>query len=170
METIKVIIEKADAETEVAKATDYTGSKLTDGDDNARDRILAVDEDFAELSRFWDESALAINERFKDILVKGEIKESHLEMISGTVGETLVVHNYGPCYVAELEVSKSFDKTLADSVKSTLRSYFIASIIGQWFKFANKSEAGDYLLQAAEFLDAAERLIYSRRKPRIPNN
>lgn len=73
-------------------------------------------------------------------------------------------------YDAVIEVSKSFDKVLTASVQSTLRSFFIASIIGQWFKFANKGEANDYFTQAADMMETAERLLYSRRKPTRPTD
>lgn len=152
METITIKVFKNDVYEEVAKATDYTGSKLIDGDETARDRILAADEDLAELSRFWEESVLSVNENFKEMLVSGK---TFKELSS---------------YVAEIEVSRAFDKTLTESVESTLRSYFIASIIGQWFKFANKGEAKDYFMQAAELLETAERLLYSRKKPILPKD
>lgn len=152
METITIQIFQDDVYEEVGKATDYTGSKLIDGDENARDRILAVDDDLTELSRFWEESVLAINEDIKEMLVSGRTKK-----IDDKTG-----------YEAVIEVSKSFDKELTASVQSTLRSFFIASIIGQWFKFANKGETKEYFEQAAELLEAAERLLYSRKKPSLP--
>lgn len=154
METITIQIIQDDVYEEVAKATDYTGSKLIDGDENARDRILAADDDLAELGRFWEESVLATNENLKEMLVSGKTKE-----ILGKTG-----------YEAVIEVSKSFDKVLTASVQSTLRSFFIASIIGQWFKFANKGEAKDYFMQAVEMMETAERLLYSRRKPTRPTD
>ena len=72
-------------------------------------------------------------------------------------------------YEAVLEVSKSFDKELTASVQSALQNFFIASIIGQWFKFANKGEASDYFKQAGEWMNGAERLLYSRKKPTRPS-
>lgn len=154
METIKITIFRDDVYEEVAKATDYTGSKLIDGDDGARDRIMAADADLADLGRFWDEAISSSNESLKEMLVSGEPKSIE--------GKTV--------YEAIIEVSKSFDKTLTSSVQSTLRSYFISAIIGQWFKFANKGEAKDYFMQAAELMDATERLLYSRRKPTRPTD
>lgn len=154
METITIQIFQDDVYEEVAKATDYTGSKLIDGDEGARDRILAADDDLAELSRFWEESVLATNENLKEMLVSGMTR-----LISDKTG-----------YEAVIEVSKSFDKVLTASVQSTLRSFFIASIIGQWFKFANKGEAKDYFTQAADMMETAERLLYSRRKPTRPTD
>lgn len=157
METITIQIIQEDVYDEVAKATDYTGSKLIDGDENARDRILAADDDLAELGRFWEESALATNENLKEMLVSGKTK-----IVGAADGKT--------GYEAVIEVSKSFDKELTASVESTLRSFFIASIIGQWFKFANKGEAKDYFVQAADMMETAERLLYSRRKPTRPTD
>lgn len=162
METIKIQVIKSDVYEEVAKATDYTGSKLESGDDEARDRILAADDDLANLSRFWEETVTAVNENFKEMLMSGNTKDiAKDETTVGAIEETQV-------YEGVFEVSMSFDKSLTSSIESALRSFFITSIIGQWFKFANKGEAADYFNQAAEALVAAERLFYSRRKPRRP--
>ena len=160
METITIKVLKKEVYEEVAKATDYTGSKLIHSDDSARERILAADDDLADLGRFWDETVLVANESLKEMLVSGETKSAATE----TLGESI------PAYVAVIEVSMSFDKILTESVQSTIRSFFIASIIGQWFKFANKGEAGDYFAQAADMMETAERLLYSRRKPSIPKD
>ena len=192
METITIQIFQADVYAEVAKATDYTGSKLIDGDENARDRILAADDDLAELGRFWEESVLATNENFKEMLVSGKTKQitdtpalidpilppvepvqpfnPDIAVQSVAIPPAISGALSKPGYEAVIEVSKSFDKTLTASVQSTLRSFFIASIIGQWFKFANKGEAKDYFMEASEMLETAERLLYSRRKPTRPND
>lgn len=187
METITIQIFQDDVYEEVAKATDYTGSKLIDGDDGARDRILAADDDLAELSRFWEESVSATNENLKEMLVSGRTKlivtiaiidptptppvistQSENANALPTVLHPVPLGRTG--YEAVIEVSKSFDKVLTASVQSTLRSFFIASIIGQWFKFANKGEAKDYFTQAADMMETAERLLYSRRKPTRPTD
>lgn len=187
METITIQIFQDDVYEEVAKATDYTGSKLIDGDEGARDRILAADDDLAELSRFWEESVLATNENLKEMLVSGRTKLiSTIAVIdpvptppiistqsenANAVSPVLPPVTLGKTgYEAVIEVSKSFDKVLTASVQSTLRSFFIASIIGQWFKFANKGEAKDYFTQAADMMETAERLLYSRRKPTRPTD
>ena len=187
METITIQIFQDDVYEEVAKATDYTGSKLIDGDESARDRIPAADDDLAELSRFWEESVLATNENLKEMLVSGRTKLiSTITIIDPTPTPPIIstqsenANALPPVlppvtlgktgYEAVIEVSKSFDKVLTASVQSTLRSFFIASIIGQWFKFANKGEAKDYFTQAADMMETAERLLYSRRKPTRPTD
>ena len=149
---------------EVAKATDYTGSKMIGADENARDRILAVDSDFTELGRFWEEAVTACNESLKEMLVAGGTK-SKTDGTPNKADSTIII-----IYEATLEVSLSFDKALTGSVQSAIRSYFISSIIAQWFKFANKTETEDYFGQAAEFLLAAERILYSKKKPTVPSD
>lgn len=149
MKTITITIGQSDVYKEVAKATDYTGSKLIDGDDKARDRILAVDDDFKELGRFWDETIAAMEEFLKSLLVKSSKNDSKN-------------------YELELEVSASWDDALKDSVQATLRSYFISSIIGKWFNFANKGESNEYLVNAASLLVDAERMLYARKRPALP--
>lgn len=156
METITIQVSKDDVYEEVAKATDYTGAKLIDGDENARDRILATDSDLSDLSRFWEESVLATNERLKEMVVSGETKSVEVDKSTKIV------------YKVTLEVSKSFDKSLTANVQSAIRNFFIASIIGQWFKFSNKGEAKDYFSQAGEMMNGAERLLYSRKRPTRP--
>lgn len=154
METIIIQILQPDVYDEVAKATDYTGSKLVDGDDTARDRILATDDNLADLERFWEECVLAANENLKEMLVRG--------------GTTRIAGAEG--YEAEIEVSKSFDKTLRESVQTALRGFFIVSMVGQWFKYVNKGEAADYFAQGAEMMATAERLLYSRKRPALPTD
>lgn len=152
METISITVYQDDVYNEVAKATDYTGTKLLDADPSARERILATDEDLSDLVRFWEEASLTANERLKTMLVSGS---------------TQVVTNR-TAYIAVIEVSKSFDKSLAASVEKLLHNFFIASIIAQWFKLSNKGEANDYFAQSSEMITATERLLYSRKRPSRP--
>lgn len=163
METITLLISQPDVYEEVAKATDYTGSKLPDGDDEVRDRILAADDDLASLSRFWEESVLACNESIKEMLVAGITKR-----LTGVINNHWAGDDGPMVYEAVIEVSKSFDKALEASVQQAVRSFFITSIIGQWFKFANKDEAKDYFIEAGEMMETARRLLYSRKKPIRP--
>lgn len=175
METITIQIFKDDVYEEVAKATEYTGAKLIDDDEKARDRILATDSELADLSRFWEDSVLATNERLKQMLISGTTRQVTIAPVSpggDAETETEIKErsiSTRTAYVAELEVSKAFDKELTGSVQSALCNFFIASIIGQWFKFANKDEATDYFKQAGEWMDGAERLLYSRKKPTRPS-
>ncbi len=181
METITVQIFKDDVYEEVAKATDYTGAKLIDGDEKARDRILATDSELSDLSRFWEECVLATNERLKQMLLSGTTKEVQVAIkppllydteasAQASISPIQPVPITRTAYEAVIEVSKSFDKGLTDNVQSALRNFFIFSIIGQWFKLANKGEAADNFAQAGEMMNGAERLLYSRKKPTRPSD
>lgn len=135
--------------TEVDKATDYTGSKMAD-ESEARDRIAMTEDDMANLGRFWEEAASAANDRLKGMFVSGSRPED--------AGD----------YRVRLEVSRSFDKALVPSVESSLRSYFIQSIVGKWFRFTNKQETADYFAEAAGMIEDVMRKLYSRRRPASP--
>lgn len=146
--SITVTLNKADVDEEVAKATDYTGSKLIEEDGRARDRILMSDEDQKSLKRFWTEAIDAITERLRDIVANTEDSSTDTKL-------TIIV-------------SKAYDTTLNSSVQSSLRSFVISHTVGRWFQFANKKESTDYLAQARLDLDKAEHLLYSRRRPTPP--
>ena len=122
IETITIQIFKDDVYEEVAKATDYTGAKLIDGDEKARDRILATDSELSDLGRFWEEAVLATNERLKEMLISGATKQVavplQLKTTENAEPEERTMPPHRPpmsilktAYVANLEVSKSFDRS-----------------------------------------------------------
>lgn len=151
MATITLSIRKEDIYTEVDKTTDYTGSKLIDGDANARDRIAASDTDLKTLSRFWEEAKNTTNERLKEMF------EDASETSDGT-------------YNLTLKVSVAFDQNLKPTVEATLRSFFIVFITCKWYVFANKGEAKDYFEQAGELIEDVRRKLYNRKMIRSPRH
>lgn len=149
METITLNIRRSDVYTEVDKTTDYTGAKLIQSDNEARDRIVATEEDLKTLSRFWEETCAAANERLKEMFVGGSLPSAE-------------------DYSVTLQVSVAFDKELTPSVESSLRSFFIVSITGKWYVFANKGESKDYFTEAGELIEDVRRKLYSRKRPVSP--
>lgn len=149
MGTITLTVSRKEVYEEVDKTTDYTGTKLMDGDKGARDRIVATQTDLKELSRFWEEACVAANERLKEMYESGSLPTAE-------------------DYSATLNVSIAFDKSLVPSVAATLKSYFIKMITGKWYVFANKGEAGDYLSEAASLMEDVRRKLYSRKMIRSP--
>ena len=149
METIEIRIDREDVMREVDKTTDYTGSKM-DESDTTRDRILMTEDDMVNLSRFWDEAAAVANGRLRNMILVAPVDK----------------HSSEGDYHVTLEVSKGFNKALTPSVQSSLRSFFIQSIVGKWFRIANKNEAKDYFSVAEKLLDDAMRKLYSRQRPR----
>ncbi len=148
MATITITVNRAEVWDEVAKATGYTGSKLSDKDQNAYDRILLTDSDRKDLDRFWEETMTEANTQLKEMI----------EEESGSAGD----------YIVTLHVSRMYDQTLNRSVQSALTSYFVAAITARWFKWANKDEADSYFHDAATILEEALRKLYSRKRPQRP--
>lgn len=149
MEIITLTVDREDVYTEVDKTTDYTGSKLIDKDSTARDRVVATQTDLKELSRFWDEACVTVNERLKEMFVSGSLP-----------GEQ--------DYCVTLQVSVAYDKGLTPSVEATLRSFFITLITGKWYVFANKGEAASYFTEAASLMEDIRRKLYFRKMIKSP--
>lgn len=172
METITVDVFRDDVYDEVAKATDYTSAKLLAGDPGARERLLATDAALGELGLFWDESVTAANARLGELLVSGSTKEVSVLPVTthsggvpgGAVGPVRPVLSK-VAYEAVIAVSVSFDRSLAASVQSSLRSFFVDSVLGRWYRLCSSEESAGCFARAGEWLDCAERLLYSRKPP-----
>lgn len=149
METITLNVSRQDVYNEVDKTTDYTGSKLIDKDDNARDRVVATQTDLKELSRFWGETCVTVNERLKEMFVSGSLPTDE-------------------DYSVTLQVSVAYDKALTPSVEATLRSFFIVLITGKWYVFANKGETASYFAEASALMEDIRRKLYSRKMIKSP--
>lgn len=135
---------------EVAKTTAYTGDKMFGQEsENAYDRILMTDEDRDALQRFWEDAATIANGKLKEMLVSSS-------QISGD-------------YIAKLHVSNAYDTVLDESIKASLRSYFIAAILAKWSNIANKADVGAYSQEATAMMDDVLRKLYSRKRPQRPN-
>jgi hypothetical protein len=157
MEQIEIKVYQDEVYDEVAKATAYTGAKLIESDEAAPDRMLVTDADLETVGdRFWAEAAVVVNERLNEMFVSGETKKE-----IAPVGDTTRT-----VYDLKLEVSTLYDKNLNASVQEYLKGFFIYAIVGQWFKYANKDEAEGYITKAGEKLSGAEKLLYSRKRPK----
>lgn len=175
---------------EVAVTTAYTGGKM-DKDENALHRISTVDEDENHLERFWEESRADICQELiglvtfegmvKDPVVKpldpdlpvtplgaidDVISQTPVEPSSSTAVQTPA--NMTKHYELRLDVSKSFDSALLPSMKVSLFSYFVQSIVAKWYIYTNKSEAGDYADKATTLLDDIHRKAVYKKKPTRP--
>lgn len=144
-------VTKADVYNEVAKTTSYTGIKLS-GEDYMR--IFTKDEDRMMLERFFNEAANGMTDVLKPFL--------------NTVSETSPLHcvDLSRNYVVALELPSSYDSHLNGSIQSSMFSFFTNFIVGNWYKFANKAEADEYLAQATKMVVDIKSKIYYRKKPR----
>lgn len=154
MKEITLTVNKADVYDEVAKTTSYTGVKMQ-GDEGAYERIFTTDGDRLMLERFWVEACNASTEEFKPFIT------SVSEQSANGCG-TPIDRNY----VAELELSSSFDETLRGSIESSLFSFFVASIVSKWYKFTNKEEQASYAADAVLMMQDVMSKLYFRKKPK----
>lgn len=136
---------------EVAVTTAYTGGKM-ENDENALHRISTVDEDENHLERFWEESRADICQ----------------ELIGLVTFEGMATTPPRKHYELRLDVSKSFDDALLPSMRLSLFSYFVQSIVAKWYVYTNKGEAGEYADKAATLLDDIHRKAVYKKKPTRP--
>lgn len=145
-------VNKANTYTEVAKTTSYTGAKLA-ADGSAYEQVFTTDEDRLLLERFWNEACNAMTDIFKPWLTSvSSAAESHGVSLSSN-------------YSLTADMPTAFDSNLVDSIKSSMFSFFVNYIVGQWYKFANKAETEEFLKIAAAMMDDVKAKVYYRKKP-----
>lgn len=193
MKTITIRIRKDAVYEEVAKITDYTGSKRISEREDARDKFLMTDNALADFDRLWDESVLMINEKFSETLVSGRTEltglpsepdspvdpespssvDSNVETllfqsdVSANEAADEIVTGV-PTYILQLNVSDLFDLSLIESIVIALRSAMVNYITGQWFVFMDKDESMIYITKVSEMITLAEQLLFSRKRPKRP--
>lgn len=162
MKMITLTIDKSAVYAEVSKTTAYSGAKMTD-DKDAYDRIFTTDGDRAMLERFWDESCSTATEGMKRFVTT--VGDSYTKSVTDD-GKTTT--STVPAYVANLELSGSYDEALTHSVEKSLFSYFVNSIVSKWNAFANKGEVELYDGEAHIALqDVLSKLYYKKRPQRV---
>lgn len=144
---ITLQINKPDVLKEVAQTTAYTGAKMDD-DANALDRISVVDEDNAELQRFWDESRAEVSQAFIRMLASEGMNGGNYEL--------------------KLNVSVSFDNSLLPSMELGLFSYFVQSITAKWYVFTNKKESGAFADRGSALLQEVKEKAFYKKMPTRP--
>lgn len=157
--TIKAV--KADVLNEVARTTAYEGKKASD--EGAYERIFTTEEDRSMLQRFWDEAASAITESMKRFVTS--VNDSYTESVTED-GKTTTVDV--PAYVADLEVSSSYDTALTPSVEKSLFSYFVNAIVSKWNNFVKADGVARYEQEANDNMtDIMSKLFYKKKPTRI---
>lgn len=149
---IQLIINKTAVLKEVAQSSEYTGSKMGDDDKKAYERIRIVDADKTELDRFWNESRAEVAQSFIRLFVSDNTEDT----------------NNGTMYNLNLKVSDSFDSALIPSMTLGLYSFFVLNIIGKWYVYSNKGEAGQYADKSAVLLEEVKEKAYYKKTPTRP--
>ena len=148
MKTLLLTVGREDVYYEVEKTTEYTGAKMMHADEGAHDRLSVTEADRELLSRFFDEAAGVATNEFKRFVDEVTLDESG--------------------YEARLSMSDSFDEHLSDSIRTSLRNFFVAAVIAKWCKIVGSDAGAAYTADAtAAMLDVRSK-IFNRKRPQKP--
>lgn len=148
MKTLLLTAGREDVYSEVEKTTEYTGAKMMHADEGAHDRLAVTEADRELLSRFFDEAAGVATDECKRFVDEVTLDEAG--------------------YEARLSMSDSYDEHLSDSIRTSLRNFFVAAVIAKWCKIVGSDAGGAYSADAtAAMLDVRSK-IFNRKRPQKP--
>ena len=148
MKTLLLTVSREDVYSEVERTTEYTGAKMMHDDEGAHDRLAVTEADRELLSRFFDEAAGVATDECKRFVDEVTLDEAG--------------------YEARLSMSDSYDEHLSDSIRTSLRSFFVAAVIAKWCKIVGSDAGGAYSADAtAAMLDVRSK-IFNRKRPQKP--
>lgn len=148
MKTLLLTVGREDVYSEVEKTTEYTGAKMMHADEGAHDRLAVTEADRDLLSRFFDEAAGVATDECKRFVDEVRLDEAG--------------------YEARLSMSDSFDEHLSDSIRTSLRNFFVAAVIAKWCKIVGSDAGAAYSADAtAAMLDVRSK-IFNRKRPQKP--
>ena len=148
MKTLLLTVGREDVYYEVEKTTEYTGAKMMHADEGAHDRLAVTEADRELLSRFFDEAAGVATDECKRFVDEVTLDEAG--------------------YEARLSMSDSYDEHLSDSIRTSLRNFFVAAVIAKWCKIVGSDAGAAYTADAtAAMLDVRSK-IFNRKRPQKP--
>lgn len=148
MKELLLTAKREDVYSEVEKTTEYTGAKMMHADEGAHDRLSVTEADRELLSRFFDEAAGVATDECKRFVDDVTLDEAG--------------------YEARLSMSDSYDEHLSDSIRTSLRNFFVASVIAKWCKIVSSDAGAAYSADAtAAMLDVRSK-IFNRKRPQKP--
>ena len=148
MKTLLLTVSREDVYSEVEKTTEYTGAKMMHADEGAHDRLSVTEADRELLSRFFDEAAGVATDECKRFVDEVTLDEAGYEV--------------------RLSMSDSYDEHLSDSIRTSLRNFFVAAVIAKWCKIVGSDAGAAYTADAtAAMLDVRSK-IFNRKRPQKP--
>lgn len=148
MKTLLLTVGREDVYSEIEKTTEYTGAKMMHADEGAHDRLAVTEADRELLSRFFDEAAGVATDECKRFVDDVTLDEAG--------------------YEARLSMSDSYDEHLSDSIRTSLRNFFVAAVIAKWCKIVGSDAGAAYSADAtAAMLDVRSK-IFNRKRPQKP--
>lgn len=147
MQTVIVTINKTTVLNEVAKITAYTGKNLAD-DGTLYEKVFTTEEDKDLLDSYWTYAYMAISERFKRWIKKISDSSASIYMV--------------------LDLSDRYNPAFNDSISKSAQTFFVQSIVAQWFQITNKEESELYMNKAVGCMDDIVKKITYKDKPSRP--
>lgn len=148
MKELLLTAKREDVYSEVEKTTEYTGAKMMHADEGAHDRLSVTEADRELLSRFFDEAAGVATDECKRFVDEVTLDEAG--------------------YEARLSMSDSYEEHLSDSIRTSLRNFFVAAVIAKWCKIVGSDAGAGYSADAtAAMLDVRSK-IFNRKRPQKP--
>lgn len=145
MKELLLTAKREDVYSEVEKTTEYTGAKMMHADEGAHDRLAVTEADRELLNRFFDEAAGVATDECKRFVDEVTLDESG--------------------YEARLSMSDSFDEHLSDSIRTSLRNFFVAAVIAKWCKIVGSDAGAAYSADATAAMLDVRRKIFNRKRP-----
>lgn len=155
MGTTTIKISKTDVFNDVAKTASYTGAKMV-GDDDAYERISITDQNMELFNSYWNVAVSLLCDNLKEMIQSISVNNEAVKPINGEVLNLT------------LNVSNSFDISLVDSIKASIKAFFVEIILGKWFEITNKQEFQARYNSGVEMLTDALRKLYYRKAPTRP--
>ena len=152
---VSLKVKKRDVYEEIEKITEYTGAKK-EGEEGSYNRIRVTRQDYLALERFWREACDDATSSMTP----------YLKSVSDNPVTTGV--NLDNDYEVILNMSSVFDNNLEKSISDSLFSYFVNSIISNWYKLTNKDEAETAAAEAVSMLADVMRKIVYKKAPERP--
>ena len=145
MKTLLLTVGREDVYSEVEKTTEYTGAKMMHADEGAHDRLSVTEADRGLLSRFFDEAAGVATDECKRFVDEVTLDEAG--------------------YEARLSMSDSYDEHLSDSIRTSLRNFFVAAVISKWCKIVGSDAGAAYSADASAAMLDVRSKIFNRKRP-----
>lgn len=145
---ITYLIYKKDVLNGVKRLTSYGGSRKQ-GADGAYERMSATDSDEDMLEQLWRAACSAATEHLMHYARSIEIN------VEGN-----------PYYEVVAEMPSLYDINLNDSIKDSIKNFFINFITSKWYKITSPDDEAKYAAEALGYMQDVERKIYHRKRPR----
>lgn len=154
--TYNIQISKARVFDEVAKTTEYIGSKaVSDQDPGAYERIAAIDANREQLDRYWTEACNGATRAMSHWVtsVRSQALTHHPEI--GNDRD----------YLMALAMPTNWDNAYLPVVEETLLSYLVNSIVAQWLQIVQPAQASAYAAMASGGERLLGQMMLYRKRP-----